>query len=164
MCHVSCVMCHVSYVTCHVSHITCHMSHVTIFFFLFFSDKVVKLIGGGSVINGAYPVLFRSILQLNRLHQKVASICRTLYVQIIFQQPVLISQSKHLQYLCVVRLVTQQLPANYVVFSEAYMCRGKRVKKIFYKMVELVNGGSVINGDQRKNWCREVVCVGMSLH
>ena len=34
-----------SRVTCHVSRVTCH----------FFSDKVVKLIGGGSVINGAYP-------------------------------------------------------------------------------------------------------------
>ena len=40
------VMCHVSHVTCHVSHVTCHN------FFLLFSDKVVKLIGGGSVING----------------------------------------------------------------------------------------------------------------
>ena len=32
------------------------MSHVTCPFFL---DKVVKLIGGGSVINGAYPVQFK---------------------------------------------------------------------------------------------------------
>ena len=44
--HVSCVMCHVSRITCHVSHVTCHMSHI-------FLDKVEKLVGGGSVINGA---------------------------------------------------------------------------------------------------------------
>ena len=51
MCHLSCVTCHVSHVTCHVSHVTCHMSHVKKKF-----DKVVELVGGGSVINGAYPV------------------------------------------------------------------------------------------------------------
>ena len=59
MCHVSCVMCHVSCVMCHVSRVTCHVSHITcqdFLFLFFFSDKVVKLIGGGSVINGAYPV------------------------------------------------------------------------------------------------------------
>ena len=56
MCHVSCVMCHVSCVTCHVSRVTYHVSRFFIIFF--FSDKVVKLIGGGSVINGAYPVSF----------------------------------------------------------------------------------------------------------
>ena len=49
-CHMSCVMCHMSRVTCYMSHVTCH------FFLLLFLDKVVKLIGGGSVINGAYPV------------------------------------------------------------------------------------------------------------
>ena len=48
------------HVTCHVSHVTCcmsdfmwHMSCVTCHIFF---DNVVKLIGGGSVINGAYPV------------------------------------------------------------------------------------------------------------
>ena len=30
----------------------------------FLSDKVVKLVGGGSVIYGAYPVYFLSILTL----------------------------------------------------------------------------------------------------
>ena len=40
-------MCHVSCVTCHMSRFTCHMSH----FFLL--DEVLKLVGGGSVINGA---------------------------------------------------------------------------------------------------------------
>ena len=54
---MSCVMCHMSRVTCHMSHVTCHLSHVTchIFFcYCCFFGKVVKLIGGGSVINGAY--------------------------------------------------------------------------------------------------------------
>ena len=38
--------------TCHMSRVTCHMSRVRFFFF----DKEVKLIGGGSVINRAFPV------------------------------------------------------------------------------------------------------------
>jgi hypothetical protein len=46
------VTCHVSHVTCHVTRDTCHMSLI----FSSFLDKVVKLTGGGSVINGAYPV------------------------------------------------------------------------------------------------------------
>ena len=61
MCHVSCVM-------CHVSHVMCQMSH------FFFSDKVVKLSGGGSVINGAYPSSFEVMehewVQLNFGHKK----------------------------------------------------------------------------------------------
>ena len=59
MCHVSRVMCHVSCVTCHVPHVTCHMLCVTyhnVFLVFFFVEKVVKLIGGGSVINEAYSV------------------------------------------------------------------------------------------------------------
>ena len=51
MCHMSCVMCHVSCISCQVSIIK--------FFFGFFSYKVVELIGGRSVINGAYPVQFK---------------------------------------------------------------------------------------------------------
>ena len=43
-----------SHVKCHVSHVTCHLSHNT--FQVFFFDKVVKLVSGESVINGAYPV------------------------------------------------------------------------------------------------------------
>ena len=57
----------VSHVTCHVSHVTCHVSTVILFFYIFLDkkkknnlhknlDKVVELVGGGSVINGAYPV------------------------------------------------------------------------------------------------------------
>ena len=51
---------HVSHVTCHVSHVLCHISHDNFYLFinLFFSDKVVKFSGGGSVINRAYPVQF----------------------------------------------------------------------------------------------------------
>ena len=45
-----------SHVTCHVSHVTCHE---TLFFSssIFFLSlyKVVKLVGGGSVINRATP-------------------------------------------------------------------------------------------------------------
>ena len=48
MCYMSIVMCHMSHSTCHVSCVTSHKSQI--FFY-----KVVVLIGGGSVINGAYP-------------------------------------------------------------------------------------------------------------
>ena len=57
-------ICHVSRVMCHVSCVLCHVSPVT-YFFLFKKgkksgqqkfDKVVELVGGGSIINGAYPV------------------------------------------------------------------------------------------------------------
>ena len=44
---------------CHMAGFTCHMSGVMCQFFVlvyFSSDKVVELVGGGSVINGAYPV------------------------------------------------------------------------------------------------------------
>ena len=61
-----------SRVTCEVSRVTCHSSHVTfpIFYifwgdkvvnllpFLLVGDKVVELLGGGSVIIGAYPSSF----------------------------------------------------------------------------------------------------------
>ena len=69
MCHVSCVTCHMSRVTCHVSHVTCHMSHLFIFFF--FPDKVVELIGGRSVINGATPSSF--ITQIRPLYTLAVS-------------------------------------------------------------------------------------------
>ena len=64
---------HVSRVTYHVSRVTCHLSHVQKIFYIFFYkkkkkkiyfnhqkkiDKVVELVGEGSVINGAYPVWF----------------------------------------------------------------------------------------------------------
>ena len=42
--HVSCVSCPVSGVRCKVLGV------------IFFFDKAVKLVGGGSVFNGAYPV------------------------------------------------------------------------------------------------------------
>ena len=65
MSHVSHVACHVSHVTCHLSPVTCPLSHVIFFFSLFIYkkknplkkfDKVVELVGGGSVISGVYPV------------------------------------------------------------------------------------------------------------
>ena len=46
-------MCQVSHVRYHMSGVTCQVSHVTYFYFFY---KVVELVGGGSVINGAYPV------------------------------------------------------------------------------------------------------------
>ena len=49
------VMCHVSHVTCEMPCVTYHMSHVFIYSFIFFY-KGVKLVNGGSVFNGAYPV------------------------------------------------------------------------------------------------------------
>ena len=41
-----------------LSCVTCQVSSVTFFFLLLFSSfyKVMELVGGGSVINGAYPV------------------------------------------------------------------------------------------------------------
>ena len=47
------VICHMSHVMCQVSHVMCHMC-----FFLSssFSDKGVNIVGGGSVISGAYPI------------------------------------------------------------------------------------------------------------
>ena len=53
------ITCHVSHVTCHVSPVTCHMSH------FFLSWKVVKLIGGGFVINKAYPCQLRDLFFFN---------------------------------------------------------------------------------------------------
>ena len=43
---------HVSQVMCQVSHVMCHMSGVIVLFFY----QAVELLGGGSVINRAYPV------------------------------------------------------------------------------------------------------------
>ena len=47
-------ICHMSRVTCQVSRVTYHVSLEFFYYFLFFFfllDKVVKLVGGGSVIN-----------------------------------------------------------------------------------------------------------------
>ena len=56
MCYVSPVTCHMLPVTCHLSCVTCHLSNVKIYIhFLYLFNKVVELVGGGSVINGAYP-------------------------------------------------------------------------------------------------------------
>ena len=52
--HVSHVMCHVSHVRCHMAGVTCQVSHVMRTFFIsIFLDKVVELVGEGSVINRA---------------------------------------------------------------------------------------------------------------
>ena len=54
MCHVYHVMSHMSHVMCPISHVTCHMSC------FFFFDKLLKLIGGGFVINGDTPSSFNT--------------------------------------------------------------------------------------------------------
>ena len=46
------VRCHVSGVTSQVSGVKSYVS--VVFIFIYFLDKVVVLVGGGSVINGAY--------------------------------------------------------------------------------------------------------------
>ena len=62
-CHMSCVTC---YVTCHVTHVMCHMSYVTCnIFFIYFFCRLVKLVGGESVINGVYPSNYWHILLLD---------------------------------------------------------------------------------------------------
>ena len=48
------VVCHVFSVTCQVSGVMCNI------FFLFYN--VVELVGGGSVINGTFPVYFLILL------------------------------------------------------------------------------------------------------
>ena len=49
--------CHMSWVMFNISRVMCQVSNVkSIFFFFFFLDKVVALVGGGSVINWAYLV------------------------------------------------------------------------------------------------------------
>ena len=71
-------MCHTSRVTCHMSRVTCHLSPVTCNFF--FSnlkkklDKVVELVGGVSVINGAYPVKFNIDMGKNVKYAKSPSL------------------------------------------------------------------------------------------
>ena len=57
-CHMSGVPCQVSRVRCHVSHVTCQMSRVRcqMSLFFFFLNKLVELVGGGSVINRTYSV------------------------------------------------------------------------------------------------------------
>ena len=71
MCRMSRVTCHVSPVTCHLSPVTCHKSKMFFKFFFVLKNKkkikkntsfrnkiykVVELVGGGSFINGAYPI------------------------------------------------------------------------------------------------------------
>ena len=50
VCQVSHIMCHVSHVICHVSSVTCHTFEFDFYY------NLLQLVGGGSVLNGAYPV------------------------------------------------------------------------------------------------------------
>ena len=54
MCPMSCVTCHLSHVTCHLSHVTCHSSILFLFILFIYFYKGLKLVDGGSVINGPY--------------------------------------------------------------------------------------------------------------
>ena len=47
---------HMSHVRRHLSRVRCHMSGLTTTFFLCSHNKVMVIVGGGSVINRAYPV------------------------------------------------------------------------------------------------------------
>ena len=51
---MSCIMCHMLRVMCQISQVTLNK----IFFFV---DKVVQLVGGGSVINGPTPCEFKTV-------------------------------------------------------------------------------------------------------
>ena len=54
-----CIRCQLSDVRCHISSVTCHISRVMckpFIFFIYFSDKMLDLVGGESNINGTYPV------------------------------------------------------------------------------------------------------------
>ena len=59
MCQMSEAMCHMSHVRCYVSDVRCQVSYV------FFFDKVVKQVGGGSGINGVSLYSLESDTSLN---------------------------------------------------------------------------------------------------
>ena len=59
VCHVSGVTCQVSRVRCHVSGVTCQVILSSSSFLSLFLEKLLELVGGGSVINGAYPELHK---------------------------------------------------------------------------------------------------------
>ena len=67
-CHMSHIMCHMSSVTCHVSRVMYHAYIYIYLVFIHFSslDKKVEIVGGGSVINSAYPVQFQTSLLDNK--------------------------------------------------------------------------------------------------
>ena len=52
ICHMSGVRCQVSGVRCQVSSVRCQVSGDFFFNLLYFLDKEVELVGGGSVIDG----------------------------------------------------------------------------------------------------------------
>ena len=64
-----------SHVMCHVSHVTFHMSCVTCHFFF---DNMVKLMGGGLVLNGVYPIQFISVVEKFKRRIDIKSFCKRL--------------------------------------------------------------------------------------
>ena len=58
----------------------CHVPHVMCKFF-FFNDKVVELVGGGSVINGANPSSF-NLIKMSSVHTVMYSVGCTVHFRI----------------------------------------------------------------------------------
>ena len=57
---------------CHVSHVMCNFNK---------NDKVVKLVGGGSVINGANPSNF-NLIKMHSVHTVMYSVGCTVHFRI----------------------------------------------------------------------------------
>ena len=94
--HMSSVTCHMSYVTCHVSHVTYKKIVIIYIFFLYIYPlkqtnknyydkfiflqkyKVVVLVGGGSVINGATPSSLSDIMA--QVMISVSGVCHKIYL------------------------------------------------------------------------------------
>ena len=86
--HMSHVMCHISCVRYQLSRVRCHVSHNQIM------DKVVELVGGGSVIKGGIPrlVLVDPAMQWAVVHTPVAVVCIYPFSSEGDTSPILVSQ------------------------------------------------------------------------
>ena len=74
ICQMKCVPCHMSCVSCHVSHVMCHVYIYIFFFSSSLLDKVVEVVGGGSVIN--VPTLYKIKFLYVRRMQKMSQMTR----------------------------------------------------------------------------------------
>ena len=129
-------MCHVSGVTCQVLLVMCPMLRVTYIDIIFFY-KVVELVGGGSVINGAYPVWFSHKLHFQTLSQYFA-------------------QGQHWSVICFRR--TLAAPFWYV----SPQLRGARSAHEQTCKIFLEELPTIWNRD-KMNWERKFVCLFSSL-
>ena len=76
------IICHMSRVTCHMSHKQSKFIYIIIFNIFFPPDKVVKLVGGRSVIYKATPSSFYSLSHLQFSFQifcSCGSVCLRLF-------------------------------------------------------------------------------------